>query len=60
MTKEQQRPRIALAQELPKKRDHSATMIYEMGHEERLWNVSVLQRVHLSNTVSFVYGKITL
>jgi hypothetical protein len=32
--------------------DHiSATMTYVMWREERLWNVSVLQRVHLPNIV---------
>jgi hypothetical protein len=29
--------------------DHSVTMIYVMWREERLWNVIVLHRVHLSN-----------
>jgi hypothetical protein len=31
--------------------DHSATMTYVMWHQEHLWNVSILQRVHLSNLV---------
>jgi hypothetical protein len=32
--------------------DHiSATLTYVMWREERLWNVSVLQRVHLSSRV---------
>jgi hypothetical protein len=32
--------------------DHiSATMTYVMNREEHLWNVSTLQRVHLSNLV---------
>jgi hypothetical protein len=28
-----------------------------MWHEEHLWNVSVLQRIHLSNVVSVVNSK---
>jgi hypothetical protein len=33
-------------------RDHvSARMNDVMWHEERLWNIGVLQRVHLSNLV---------
>jgi hypothetical protein len=32
--------------------DHvGATVAYMLQHEEHLWNVSVLQRVHLSNLV---------
>jgi hypothetical protein len=32
----------------------SATVTHVMWLEERVWNVSVLQRVHPSNLVSFV------
>jgi hypothetical protein len=33
----------------------SAIMTYVMRYEERLWNVKVLQRVHVSNLVTFVF-----
>jgi hypothetical protein len=31
--------------------DQSVTMTYVMWHEEHLWNVSIVQRVHLSSLV---------
>jgi hypothetical protein len=31
--------------------NHSLTTTYVMRHEERLWNVSVLQRVRLSSLI---------
>jgi hypothetical protein len=31
--------------------DYSASTTYMMWHEEHLWNVSLLQRVHLYNFV---------
>jgi hypothetical protein len=33
----------------------SAIMTYVMRREERLWNVRVLQRVHVSNLVTFLF-----
>jgi hypothetical protein len=35
--------------------DHSATITYMMWCEEHIWNVSILQRVHLSNHVNLQY-----
>jgi hypothetical protein len=35
--------------------DISATMTHVMWCEEYLWNVSVLQRVHFSNLVVFMF-----
>jgi hypothetical protein len=34
----------------------SATTTYVMQREEHLWNVSVLQRVHLPNLVFYTFG----
>jgi hypothetical protein len=36
----------------------SATITYAMWHEERLWNVSVLQRVHISSLVKYYLDEI--
>jgi hypothetical protein len=36
----------------------SETMTYVMWHEERLWNVSILQRVHFSGLVPIVVRQI--
>jgi hypothetical protein len=58
----QQWPGITFMQGWPKTqqwpqitRVHNSTMTYVLWCEEHLWNVSVLQRIHLSNLVIFLH-----